>query len=66
MVIISGWFSDANIIQLIDNRARDSSVPTSANVGWEEPIAANNSGVQTLTSSYDPGLVHRFRLVLRK
>ena len=45
------WFS-ANITQLIDNRARDSSV---SNVSWEEPIAADNSGVQTLNSSHDPG-----------
>ena len=45
----------SNIVERIDNGARDSVAPASVMVNWEEPTATDNSGVQTLTSSHASG-----------
>ena len=47
--VITG--NHTHIIHRIDNGA------TSAIVIWEEPVATDNSGLQTLTSSHTPGLL---------
>ena len=51
--VITGYHTQ--IVHQIDNGARDSSVSTSSIVNWEEPVATDNSGLQTLTSSHTPG-----------
>ena len=35
-------------------QATDSGLPT-ASVTWPEPVASDNSGLQTLTSTHNPG-----------
>ena len=43
----------ANITEIIDNI--DFDAPSDVIINWEEPVATDNSGLQTLTSSHTPG-----------